>query len=117
MNEEIEKIFNRKIKIDNKEIPIEYMDYQGKKEEYVIYFNNGSLPFFEADDKVMYKEMNLEFHIYSKGNYLKIVDYIKEKMEENDFSWQSDEGDKYESDTKYHHFISNFKKIVYRREK
>jgi len=80
MNEEIEKIFNRKIKIDNKEIPIEYMDYQGKKEEYVIYFNNGSL-------------------------------------QENDFSWQSDEGDKYESDTKYHHFISNFKKIVYRREK
>lgn len=117
MNEEIEKIFNRKIKIDNKEIPIEYMDYQGKSEEYVIYFNTGSLPFFDADDKVRYIEMNLEIHVYSKGNYLKIVDYIKEKMEENDFLWQSDEEDIYEPDTKYHHFISNFKKIVYRKEK
>ena len=117
MNEEIEKIFNRKIKIDNKEIPIEYMDYQGKSEEYVIYFNTGSLPFFDADDKVRYIEMNLEIHVYSKGNYLKIVDYIKEKMEENDFLWQSDEEDIYEPDTKYHHFISNFRKIVYRKEK
>ncbi len=117
MNEEIEKIFNRKIKIDNKEIPIEYIDYQGKSEEYVIYFNTGSLPFFDADDKVRYIEMNLEIHVYSKGNYLKIVDYIKEKMEENDFLWQSDEEDIYEPDTKYHHFISNFKKIVYRKEK
>ena len=83
-------------KIDNKEIPIEYIDYQGKSEEYVIYFNTGSLPFFDADDKVRYIEMNLEIHVYSKGNYLKIVDYIKEKMEENDFLWQSDEEDIYE---------------------
>jgi len=113
MNKDIERIFERKIEIQNIIIPVEYANYDGNSEEYVVYFNTGSEPKYSEDDEITYSENSVEFHIYSKGNYLKIVDIIKKKLKENDYIWDGDSDDLYETDTKYHHFVSSFKKINY----
>lgn len=111
MNEEIEKIFQGKITIDEKDIPVSFMEYVGDSEDYVVYYNDGNTPCYYSDDDVLYSNNELEFNVYTKGNYLKIVEKIKEIMKENGYNWLGDNGDFYETDTKYHHFVITFDKL------
>lgn len=111
MNEDIEKIFKGKITIDDKDIPIVFMDYTGNSDDYVVYYNDGATPVHNCDDEPIYSRCEIEFNVYTKGNYLSIVQEIKNKLKENGYSWLNDDGDLYEKDTKYHHFVSTFEKI------
>ena len=111
MTEDIESIFQGKIKVGNKEIPIQFMEYEGKNDDYIVYYNDGNIPFFSNEDKVEYSKNSIEFNIYTKGNYLDIVVELKKIMKENDYDWIGDDGDLYEADTKYHHFVVTFEKL------
>lgn len=111
MNEDIEKIFQGKLTIDEKEIPISFAKYIGSSEDYIVYFNGDNIPFFSSDDETEYSKAEIEFNIYTKGNYLKIVKQLKKIMKENDYAWIGDAGDLYEEDTKYHHMAVSFEKI------
>lgn len=111
MNEDIESIFHGKIDVDGKSIPISFMEYNGSNEDYVVYYNTGSEPIFGSDDDIEYSKNSIEFSVYTKGNYFNIVKNIKTILKENDYNWTGDDGDLYETDTKYHHFVMSFEKI------
>ena len=111
MNEEIEEIFQGKITVDRKDIPISFMEYTGNSIDYIVYYNDGDTPYFSEDDEVVYSKNELEFNIYTKGNYLNIVKELKKILKSHNYDWLGDEGDLYETDTKYHHFVVTFEKL------
>lgn len=111
MNEDIESIFNGIICVNNKDVPIEFREYTGDSEDYIVYYNDGDVPAFSCDDEIVYSENSVEFNVYTKGNYLNIVKELKKILKEHDYIWTGDDGDLYETDTKYHHFVVSFKKI------
>lgn len=108
INEIVESLFNEELLVNGKTIPIQFADYKGKSEEYIVWFDNGKRPIHSSDDQNTYVEYDLDFNIYSKGNYIDIVRTLKKELIENRFIWIGDDGDKYETDTKYHHYVSNF---------
>jgi hypothetical protein len=111
MNEEIEEIFQGKITVDKKDIPISFMKYTGNSIDYIVYYNDGDTPCYSEDDEVVYSKNELEFNIYTKGNYLNIVKELKKILKGHNYDWLGDEGDLYETDTKYHHFVVTFEKL------
>lgn len=111
MNEDIEKIFQGKITINKKNIPVVFKKYSGHATDYVVWFNDGNVPGFNADDKIIYTINSVEFNIYTKGNYIDIVQKLKDILETNDYFWTGDNEDLYEEDTQYHHFVMTFEKI------
>lgn len=112
MNEDIRKIFNGELIIDNKIIPIEFEEYTGSSEEYIVYYDDGNVPYFYSNDKYNHKYFSISFHVYTKGNYKSIVAELNKKLDENNYEWDGDDGDNFENDTKYHHYICNYKKLI-----
>jgi hypothetical protein len=104
MNSLIEQIF-ADFKVDNSEVPVSLLKYEGPSETYVTYQsieNSGAL---SGDDESIAYVDYYDFDIYSKGNYFKIVREIKEKLKANGFTWQPSmsSGDMFEDDTGYYH--------------
>lgn len=102
MNKEIELILN-KIKLDGKNIPYDYIEYTGKSYTYITYQCISDDPISFSEDKPNYSEPHYDIDIYSKDNYLKIVEEVKKEFIENDFYFISDSGDSYEKDTGFFH--------------
>lgn len=104
MNSLIETIFND-FKVNNISIPVSFMKYEGKSTTYITYqlidMNNS----FSGDDELMGYVYYYDFDIYSKGNYMDIIESVKKLMKENDFMFQPSRsrGDYYEADTGYYH--------------
>lgn len=104
MNSLIEKIF-ADFKVDNKKIPVSFINYTGKETTYITYQsinNNGTLA---GDDEILGYVDYYDFDIYTKGNYFKIVRELKRILKDNGFMWQpsmSSEDD-FEEDTGYYH--------------
>jgi hypothetical protein len=104
MNSLIEKIF-ADFKVDNKKIPISFLEYTGKSTTYITYEcidTNGAL---SGDDEILGYVEYYDFDIFSKGNYLNIVREVKKIMKVNGFMWQPSmsSGDMFEEDTGYYH--------------
>lgn len=108
MNKIIEDIF-KSFTVDNVSIPIGFPVYTGKKETYLTY-NFYDEPILSGDDECLFTISKVEINIFTKGNYIKIVNEVKKKMKENDFVWTGDSEDLYETDTKYHHKALSFEK-------
>lgn len=109
MNKEIELIF-KDFKVDNISIPVEFLRYRGNLKTYITYQEITNKPELEADDKVLYSASIYDFDVYSDGNYLKIIQELKNKMLENGFLWIEDSIDRYEDDTKLYHKTITFAK-------
>ena len=109
MNEEIEKIF-KNFTVDEIKIPIAFIRYTGKKETYITYQSIGNNPVLSSDDNTKYSSDTIDIDIYTKGNYLKIMKEIKNKMLANDFVWVEDSPDMFETDTGYYHKTISFAK-------
>lgn len=104
MNDLIEKIFSD-FTVGGVKIPVSFLRYKGDSETYITYqevFKDTSL---SGDDSIIGYVDYYDIDIYTKGNYLKIVDKVKEKMELNYFIWQPslDSPDMFEEDTGYYH--------------
>lgn len=109
MNELIESIF-ADFKVDDVSIPVSFMYYCGHDEPYVVYMTQDADNSLTADDNLQGYVVYYDFDVYAKGNYLKIVESVKQKLTENGFVWQVSRSsqDFYETDTGYYHRTLNF---------
>ena len=128
MNELIQSIFQN-FTVDGKEIPVAFLQYNGHETTYVTYMEMtidnslsgdddliGYVDYYDFDEIMedsrrrfctyyTYYNKYYDFDIYSKGNYTKIIEKIKQLMKDNDFVWQPSRTshDMYEVDTGYYH--------------
>lgn len=104
MNELIETIF-ADFQVDNVDIPVSFLRYDGNKTTYVIYQAINVNETFNGDDELQAYVEYYDFDIYSKGNYFGIMNSLKEILKNNGFKWQPamSSGDLYEDDTGYYH--------------
>lgn len=109
MNELIEEIFANFI-VEKQPIPVSFMFYEGHGEPYVVYMQQDADRSLSADDELQGYVDFYDFDVYSKGNYLAIIESIKEKLKANGFIWQPSRSsqDMYETDTGYYHKTLNF---------
>lgn len=104
MNSTIETIF-KNFKVNNVSIPVTFRKYEGHGEPYIIYMEIDKDNSYSGDDEILGYVSYYDFEVYSKGNYLSIVEKVKELMKANGFMWQPsrDSEDMYETDTGYYH--------------
>ena len=70
-------------------------------------------PIFASDDEITDSEVNVDIDIYSDSNYLKIMKLIKNKMKENEWTWDGDSPEILEEETGLYHRTCSFKKGRY----
>ncbi len=109
MNELIEEIF-KNFTVDKVEIPVSFMFYEGHGEPYITYMNQDADNSFSGDDELLGYVTYYDFDVYSTGNFLNIVESVKEKLKANNFVWQPSRSsqDFFETDTGYFHKTLNF---------
>lgn len=96
--------------VNGKNIPVKYLYYLGHGEPYIVWSQVDANNALTGDDQLLGYADYYDFDIYSKGNYLAIVDAVKELLTQHDFVWQvaNSSGDMYEEDTGYFHKTLNF---------
>jgi hypothetical protein len=109
MNELIKKIFTD-FEVDGVKIPVKFLKYEGHDEPYITYQQvdiDGSL---SGDDELIGYVEYYDFDVYSKGNYIKIIEQLKKLLKKNGFVWQPSKSstDMYEDDMGYYHKTLNF---------
>ena len=111
MNSLIETIFQNFI-VDNVSIPVSFMRYNGNKTTYITYMYYDSDNSFSGDDELLGWVDYYDFDIYSKGNYLNIIESVKSVMKQNGFMFHPSRSsqDMYEDDTGYFHRTLSFAK-------
>lgn len=109
MNRTIKTIFDN-FTVNGVSVPVSYMFYEGHGEPYVVWMNQDKDGSLTADDTLQGYVDYYDFDVYAKGNYLAIVEAVKQKLTENGFVWQVSRTspDMYETDTKYYHKTLNF---------
>lgn len=115
MNELITSIF-KDFTVDGVLVPVKFMIYQGHGEPYVVWSHIDSDGSFSGDDDLLGYIDYFDFDIYSKGNYLSIVEAVKTIMRANGFVFQPSRSsaDLYETDTGYYHRTLTF--AIYKEE-
>ena len=103
-NAEIETIFNG-FKVNNKDIPVSYMHYEGHEDTYIVYSQYDTGNSYSTDDEIAGAVAYYDFDIYSKTNYIAVVKAVKNKLKANDWTWQPnrDSQDFYDNDTGIYH--------------
>lgn len=109
MNELIQSIF-KDFTVDGVEIPVSFMYYEGHGEPYIVYMEQDADSSYSGDDELLGYVVYYDFDVYSQGNYLKVIEALKNKLKENGFIWQPSRSsiDMYETDTGYYHKTMNF---------
>ena len=109
MNSEIEQIFND-FTVGGKKIPVNFLRYDGKAETYVTYQQIDTDNVLSADDELENYVVFYDFDVYSKYNYIAVVNAIKSLLKNNGWRWQPSRssGDLLEDDTGYYHITLNF---------
>lgn len=104
MNELIEQIFAN-FRVEGETIPVSFLYYLGHGEPYVVYQQVDADNSLTGDDGLIGYVDYYDFDVYAKGNYYKIIESVKEILEENNFVWQvsKSSGDMFEQDTGYYH--------------
>ena len=109
MNSLIQTIFND-FQVDGVSIPVSFLRYEGKQTTYITYQLEDMDNSFSGDNEILGYVDYYDFDIYSKGNYLNIIESVKELMKQNGFMFQPSRssGDMYEDDTGYFHRTLSF---------
>lgn len=104
MNSLIEEIFEN-FKVDGNDVPVAFLRYTGKLTTFVTYQEIQTDTSFSAENEIQNYVSYYDFDFYSKGNYLKIIQSVKELLKQNGFLWQPSmtSQDLYEDDTGYFH--------------
>lgn len=102
--------------VDGVSIPVSFLRYQGHGEPYVIYQQTDIDGSLSGDDDLIGYVDYYDFDVYSKGNYTKIIERIKEINKTLGFVWQPSRssGDMFEDDTGYYHKTLSF--AIYKEE-
>ena len=109
MNEEIKNILANLV-VDSQAIDVAHLKYEGKKDTYIVWTMLPEEPLLAYDDELEYSLTQVDIDIYSKGNYLNILNEIKNRMKNNGWTWTEDSEEMYEEDTKLYHRTSTFEK-------
>ena len=109
MNELIESILSN-FTVDGVQIPVSFMFYEGHGEPYVVYMGQDMNNSLSGDDELIGYVDYYDFDVYSRGNYLNIIESLKDVLESNGFVWQPSRSsqDFFETDTGYYHKTLNF---------
>ena len=109
MNSLIETIFAN-FSVDDVSIPVKFLFYEGHGEPYIVYMQQDADGSFSGDDGLLGYVDYYDFDVYSKGNYLSIVESVKTLLTQNGFVWQPSRSseDMYDTDTGYYHKTLNF---------
>lgn len=109
MNELITSLF-QDFTVDGVLIPVKYLHYLGHGEPYIVWMQVDADNSLTGDDTLMGYADYYDFDVYSKGNFLNIVERVKELLTQNNFVWQvsKSSADMYETDTGYYHKTLNF---------
>lgn len=109
MNELIESILSN-FTVDGVQIPVSFMFYEGHGEPYVVYMGQDANNSLSGDDELIGYVDYYDFDVYSRGNYLNIIESLKDVLENNGFVWQPSRSsqDFFETDTGYYHKTLNF---------
>ena len=104
MNSLIEQTFDG-FTVDGVEIPVAFLNYDGRKTTYIVYQNVDKDHSLSGDGDLLNYIDYYDFDVYSKGNYLAIIEELKRKLKEVGFAWSPSRTspDIYEPDTKYYH--------------
>ena len=104
MNREIEILFTG-FKVDNVDIPVSFMVYEGHGEPYVVYRQYDKDNSYSCDDDIAGYVTYYDFDIYGQGNIAPIIEAIKSKLKGAGWTWQPrrDSPAFYEADTRYFH--------------
>lgn len=104
MNELIQRIF-ADLTVNGKAVPVKYLYYQGHGEPYVVWMQMDKDASVSGDDDLIGYVDYYDFDVYSKGNFLEIVERVKNILKTNGFTWQPsrDSGDMFETETGYYH--------------
>lgn len=104
MNELIQNIFAN-FAVDGVTIPVKFLHYEGHGEPYVVYMQTDADNSFSGDDSLLGYVDYYDFDVYAKGNYMNIIESVKNIMKANGFMWQPSRSssDMYETDTGYYH--------------
>ena len=113
MNELIQSIFQN-FTVDGVSIPVIFLYYKGHGEPYITYMQQDADQSLSGDDDLIGYVDYYDFDVYSKGNFLNIIESVKQILKENNFVWQPSRSsqDFYETDTGYYHKTLNF--AIYR---
>ena len=109
MNELIESILAN-FTVDGVQIPVSFMFYEGHGEPYVVYMGQDKNNSLSGDDELIGYVDYYDFDVYSRGNYLNIIESLKDVLESNGFVWQPSRSsqDFFETVTGYYHKTLNF---------
>lgn len=109
MNELIQSIFEN-FMVGGERIPVKFLYYQGHGEPYITWGQMDADSSLSGDDDLIGFVDYYDFDVYSKSNYLAIVESVKQLLKENGFVWQPSRSsaDFYEVDTGYYHKTLNF---------
>lgn len=104
MNNLIETIF-QDFTVDGKSIPVSFLRYNGKSTTYITYMHYDSDNSYSGDNELLGWVEYYDFDIYSKGNYLNIIESVKSILKQNGFMFQPSRcsQDLFEDDTGYFH--------------
>lgn len=100
--------------VEGQKIPVSFLRFNGDPktvpDAYITYQQTDALEPLNGDDELLNYVDFYDFDIYSKGNYIPIVEAIKEILTANGFMWQPtrSSGDMYEDDTRYYHKTLSF---------
>lgn len=86
-------------------IPVVLINYDGHGEPYVVYREYDKDNSYSSDDEISGYVVYFDFDVYSKSNFVTIVEAIKAKLKQAGWTWQPrrDSPDLYEADTGYFH--------------
>lgn len=109
MNDLIETIFTN-FQVDGVSIPVSFLRYNGRSTTYVTYMQYDADNSISGDDELIGYVDYYDFDVYSKGNYLNVIESIKEKLKQNGFVWQPSRTseDMFEDDTGLYHKTLSF---------
>lgn len=104
MNAIIEQLFTN-FKVNGVSIPVALIYYDGHGEPYVVYRQYDKDNSYSSDDEISGYVTYYDFDVYSKGNFLPIVEAIKSILTNAGWTWQPrrDSPDFYDKDTGYYH--------------
>ena len=104
MNDVIMALFQN-FKVNGVSIPVKLLNYQGHGEPYVTFQQWDADNSFAGDDELLGYADYYDFDVYSKGNYLPIIESIKSILKSAGFMWQPSKSsmDMFEEDTGYYH--------------
>jgi hypothetical protein len=107
VNPIIEKIFEN-FSVDSENIPIAFLYYIGKSDSYLVYSTIQEQGKDFCDNKHREEVSYVTIDVFSRKNFKKTVQKVKDKMIDGGFTWTDNSYEEFDSETGYYHVPMNF---------